>query len=114
MASNYEHFSEWSKVCLVRAISTPTLEISGYDVQNKEIVWSMANTVILGKLTFKDRNEQDLLKQYQIKLYDKATNSLLTDSGVQFTDNYNEVNSFNYTLEYNFENNIEYYFTVEY
>ena len=74
----------------------------------------MANTVILGKLTFKDRNEQDLLKQYQIKLYDKATNSLLTDSGIQFTDNYNEVNSFNYTLEYSFENNIEYYFTVEY
>lgn len=114
LASNYEHFSEWSKVCLVRAISTPTLEISGYDVQNKEIVWSMANTVILGKLTFKDRNEQDLLKQYQIKLYDKATNSLLTDSGIQFTDNYNEVNSFNYTLEYSFENNTEYYFTVEY
>ena len=41
-------------------------------------------------------------------------NSLLTDSGIQFTDNYNEVNSFNYTLEYSFENNTEYYFTVEY
>ena len=55
LSANYEHFSEWSTVCLVRAISTPTLEISGYDMDSQQIVWSLANTQILGKLTFEDK-----------------------------------------------------------
>ena len=114
LSANYEHFSEWSTVCLVRAISTPTLEISGYDMDNQQIVWSLANTQILGKLTFEDEEETDVLKHYQIKLYDTETNTLLSDSGIQYSNNYNDLNSFNYTLPYNFELNKEYYFTIEY
>ncbi len=114
LSANYEHFSEWSTVCLVRAISTPTLEISGYDMDNQQIVWSLANTQILGKLTFEDEEETDVLKHYQIKLYDTETDTLLSDSGIQYSNNYNDLNSFNYTLPYNFELNKEYYFTIEY
>ena len=114
LSANYEHFSEWSTVCLVRAISTPTLEISGYDMDSQQIVWSLANTQILGKLTFEDKEETDVLKHYQIKLYDFETNTLLSDSGIQYSNNYNDLNSFNYTLPYNFELNKKYYFTVEY
>ena len=114
LSANYEHFSEWSTVCLVRAISTPTLEISGYDMDSQQIVWSLANTQILGKLTFEDEEETDILKHYQIKLYDFETNTLLSDSGIQYSNNYNDLNSFNYTLPYNFELNKKYYFTVEY
>ena len=114
LSANYEHFSEWSTVCLVRAISTPTLEISGYDMDNQQIVWSLANTQILGKLTFEDEEETDVLKHYQIKLYDTETDTLLSDSGIQYSNNYNDLNSFNYILPYNFELNKEYYFTIEY
>ena len=114
LSANYEHFSEWSTVCLVRAISTPTLEISGYDMDSQQIVWSLANTQILGKLTFEDKEETDVLKHYQIKLYDFETDTLLSDSGIQYSNNYNDLNSFNYTLPYNFELNKKYYFTVEY
>lgn len=114
LSANYEHFSEWSTVCLVRAISTPTLEISGYDMDSQQIVWSLANTQILGKLIFEDEEETDVLKHYQIKLYDFETDTLLSDSGIQYSNNYNDLNSFNYTLPYNFELNKKYYFTVEY
>lgn len=114
LAANYEYFSEWSTVCLVRAISYPTLEISGYDMENGQIVWSLSNTQLIGRLTFEDKNETDILKHYQIKLYDKETDTLLTDSGILYTNNYNNVNSFLYTLEYNFTENKEYYFTVNY
>ena len=114
LAANYEHFSEWSTVCLVRAISQPTLEVSGYDIENGQIIWSLSNTQIIGHLTFADNQETDALKSYQIKLYDKDTNVLLTDSGIQYANNYNDVNSFTYILEYNFEENKEYYFTVDY
>lgn len=114
LSENQEHFSEWSTVCLVRAISNPVLEIAGYNMQDGQVSWSLANTSIIGKLTFQDEDESDVLKQYQIKLYDAATNSLLTDSGIQYSNNYNEINSFNYTLKYNFIANTQYYFTVEY
>ena len=114
LSANYEHFSEWSTVCLVRAISTPTLEVSGYDMDSQQIVWSLANTQILGKLVFEDEEETDILKHYQIKLYDTETDTLLSDSGIQYSNNYNDLNSFNYTLPYNFELDKQYYFTVEY
>lgn len=83
-------------------------------MDNQQIVWSLANTQILGKLTFEDEEETDVLKHYQIKLYDTETNTLLSDSGIQYSNNYNDLNSFNYTLPYNFELNKEYYFTIEY
>jgi hypothetical protein len=114
LSANYTHFSEWSTVCLVRAISTPTLRITGYDIEEGKIVWSLANTQIVGKLEFKDKTEKDILKEYSIKLYDKETNALLTDSGLLTADKYNNVNSFKYILKYNFIKDKEYYFTVEY
>lgn len=114
LSANYEHFSEWSSVCLVRAISTPTLEISGFDLVSNTVVWSLANSQIIGKLNFADENETDILKQYQIKLYDTLTDELLHESGIQYSNSYNDVNSFIYNLPYNLELDKEYYFTVEY
>ena len=114
LSANYTHFSEWSTVCLVRAISTPTLRITGYDIEAGKIVWSLANTQIVGQLEFKDRTEKDILKEYRIRLYDKETDTLLTDSELLTADKYNNVNSFKYTLKYNFIKDKEYYFTVEY
>ena len=113
LAANYEHFSEWSTVCLVRAISQPTLEVSGYDVENGQIVWSLSNTQIIGHLTFADNQETDALKSYQIKLYD-INNQLLSDSGVLYTNAYSNINEFNYTFEYAFNEGENYYFTFEY
>lgn len=106
-------FSEWSTVCLIRGISEPSLEITGFDIVDGKISWSLANTIIYGKLTFKDESESDSMKSYQVRLYDKDTNGLLSDSGLQYTNNFNDPNSFNYTFNYNFKPG-EYYFTVEY
>ena len=77
-------------------------------------MWSLANSQIIGKLKFADENETDILKQYQIKLYDTITDELLHESGIQYSNNYNDVNAFVYNLPYNLELDKEYYFTVEY
>lgn len=106
-------FSEWSTVCLVRAISTPTLGVAGYDSETGIISWSLANTNILGKLQFANPEETDTLKDYQIKLYNE-NDMVLTDSGILYANNYNEINSFNYVLKYNLELNKSYYFIVSY
>lgn len=113
LVENMDNFSEWSTVCLIRGISTPTLGVSGYDNETGVISWSLANTTILGQLIFANEEETDTLKSYQIKLYNNA-NELLTDSGILYANNYNNINSFNYTLKYNLQLNQSYYFTVDY
>ena len=98
---------------MIRGISKPSLEVDGIDSETGTITWSLANTVITGELKFEDEEETDTLKNYQVKLYD-GNKELLTDSGLLYANNYNNINSFNYTLKYNFEVNKEYSFTINY
>ena len=112
LAANLSLFSEWSTVCLIRGISEPTLELTGFDIVNGKISWSLANTMVYGKLTFKNELEEDLMKNYQIKLFSED-GVLLSDSGLLFTNSYNSPNTFEYTFNYNFEIG-SYYFTVDY
>jgi hypothetical protein len=113
LAANLSNFSEWSTVCLIRGISTPALSISGFEIINGKVSWSLANSNLIGNLTFADEDETEILKQYQVKLY-SADGALLTDSGILYTNNYTNPNSFVYTFKYNFEVDNSYYFTVDY
>ena len=108
LAANINLFSEWSTVCLIRGISTPQLAVSGFTIENGEISWANYNPVIYGTLSFKNKEETEKLKSYQIKLYDK-NNNLLTDSGIQYTN----TNNFSYGLNYNFVAGTAYKFTIE-
>ena len=113
LAANLSNFSEWSTVCLVRGISVPSLSISGFDISADTTLWSLNNVDVVGKLTYADSAETDTLKSYQIKLYD-INNQLLSDSGVIYSNAYSNINEFNYTFEYAFNEGESYYFTFEY
>lgn len=113
LAANINYFSEWSTVCLVRGISAPELLVSGFTIEGGNISWANYNPIIYGTLTFVDEAETEKMKNYQIKLFDK-NETLLTDSGIQYTNNYNNPNSFEYALKYNFIPGESYKFTVEY
>lgn len=108
LAANINSFSEWSTVCLIRGISTPQLAVSGFTIENGEISWANYNPIIYGTLSFKNEEETEKLKSYQIKLYDK-NNNLLTNSGIQYTN----TNNFSYGLNYNFIAGTAYKFTIE-
>lgn len=108
LAANINLFSEWSTVCLIRGISTPQLAVSGFTIEGGEISWANYNPIIYGILSFKNEEETEKLKSYQIKLYDE-NNNLLTDSGIQYTN----TNSFSYGLNYNFVAGAKYKFTIE-
>lgn len=112
LAENLDNFSEWSRVSIIRPISQPTLTISGLDISGGELTWSMANSNLMGTLTFADDNETEYLKDYRIKLYHGT--SLLTDSDILYTDNYNNRNTFIYNFKYGFVVGETYSFTVEY
>lgn len=113
LAANLDEFSEWSRVTIIRAISQPTMSVSGYEIIDGEIVWSMANNNLIGTLTFSAIDETEKLNNYRIKLYNE-NDVLLTDSGVLYTNNYNNPNSFIYNFKYNFQVNESYYFTIDY
>ena len=113
LAANLSNFSEWSTVCLVRGISVPSLSISGFDISADTTLWSLNNVDVVGRLTYADSAETDTLKSYQIKLYD-INNQLLSDSGVIYSNAYSNINEFNYTFEYAFNEGESYYFTFEY
>ena len=113
LAANLSNFSEWSTVCLVRGISVPSLNVSGFDISADTTLWSLNNVDVVGRLTYADFTETDTLKSYQIKLYD-INNQLLSDSGVIYSNAYSNINEFNYTFEYAFNEGESYYFTFEY
>ena len=113
LVANLSNFSEWSTVCLVRGISVPNLSISGFDISADTTLWSLNNVDVVGRLTYTDSAETDTLKSYQIKLYD-INNQLLSDSGIIYSNAYSNINEFNYTFEYAFNEGESYYFTFEY
>lgn len=102
LAANLDKFSEWSTVCLVRGISSPTLSVNNFDVNAEVTYLADANVDILGTLTFADPAEEETLRSYQIKLYDDTEEDrpLIIDSGVLYSDSYLNTNNINYTLDY--------------
>ena len=116
LVDNVDYFSEWSTVCLVRAISQPILTLQNLSSSSEEGASSIGITTntldIVGSLTFQDSQESDSLSSYQIKLYDED-NNLLTDSGIIYTSAYNNPNEINYTLKYILENGSAYTVTID-
>lgn len=113
--TNLNNFSEWSSVCLVRGISQPQLTVQGFsDDETKKINWNIANTKINGKITFKDNSETEILKSYRVKVYNEATDQLLTDSDILYSNNFNSVNSFEYVLKYAFSAGTTYKMVIDY
>lgn len=114
LAANLNYFSEWSTVCLIRGISTPVLSIQGFDTLGTEVVWNTENIKLIGRVDFADYTETETLKNYRLKLYRRSDNELLIDSGVLYSGIDNDKNAFEYTFKYYLEDNIKYYFTIEY
>jgi hypothetical protein len=114
LAGNQSCFSEWSTVCLVRGISTPRLQISGLDSSAGTTMWTTADTQMIGSVTFANEAETDILKSYQLKLYNNDTGELITNSGLQYANAYNNVNQINYVLKCEFIDDINYKLEVVY
>ena len=113
LTTNQSSFSEWSSVCLIRAISTPDLELTGWDIQSNKLTWSNTSNTLTGKLVFADAAETETLKSYRVVLKDDSGN-ILTDSGLLYSNTFSDVNTFTYTFKYNFEVGNFYSYEIEY
>ena len=102
-------FSEWSTVCLIRAISKPALLLRGFDSDSsiESTVFTSPAIDFIGKLTFEDPQETEYLKSYQIKVIDTLINTQIFDSGIVYTNEFNP-NEINYSLKANIEDGVPY------
>ena len=114
LVDNKELFSEWSTICLIRAISQPSLQLVNFPDEG-DVIFSNSNVDIVGSLVFEDENESDQLSNYQIKLYnneDTSNPELVLDSGIIYTNSSQNSNQLNYTLDYLLEPGTAYLLTI--
>ena len=113
LAANQGYFSEWSTICLVRGISTPTISIPGFDTAADYTIWTTDLINVAGKVTFLNEEETETLKSYRILLYNDL-DELISDSDLIYTNNYVNVNEINYVFKYAFQDGETYHMTIEY
>ena len=114
LSRNLQYFSEWSTVCLIRGISVPTIKLQDFDEgSDTDIYDTIVNTQVIGVLSFADANETETLRSYRLKAYDENEN-LLIDSGDIYSNDFTDINNFNYTFKYWFKANNTYHFTLTY
>ena len=107
-------FSEWSKACVIRPISTPSLSLNNFSEtgqQTSEIMLSNPLVDIIGRLTFESKEETEYLKSYNIKILDGETQEILFSSDDIYPIAKNE---FNYTLPYGLTDGNSYFLQLSY
>lgn len=99
LINNRENFSEWSSVCLIKAISKPTLTLTNFDLrmdgtkitEQTNPFFNAGIIPIVGDVRFENdtnSNNKETLRSYEIKIYEKNhPDNILDSSGVIYTAN---------------------------
>ena len=99
LSNNIQYFSEWSRACLIRGISHPTLNITtpaGLNASST-ITLDTPPAKIVGSLSFAIPEETDALANYNIKIYNQ--NKIVFDSTTVYPE---QSNIIDYEIPYNF------------
>lgn len=97
-----DYFSEWSKVCLIKGINPPTVNIKNFiEGIGYGTTFSTPFVDFVGNVVFSE-GETETLKSYQIKLYD-SNNTLIVNTNEIYSDIYSGVNEINYIFKNEFQ-----------
>ena len=90
-------FSEWSTVCLIKGIETPSIRITG--VTSGTMNCASPTLQIIGEFTYSNnpKIEKETLKSYQLTLLD-IDNNIIEESEEILTNQNNKPNNFKYTF----------------
>lgn len=120
-AKNYENdmtwpvnhsdwFSEWSTVCLVQGILTPTIDINGFNSEVETILRASDNA-ISGTVKF-NKDDNDFLNSYQIQVLKQDNLGVIEyDTGILYPA-LSAPNEINCNLEYAFQDGVRYQLKV--
>lgn len=121
LTSYLDYMSEWSSVCLIRAISKPTLTLNGLDsnINTQRIFLQTSSLTVRGALVFEDEDEIETLQSYKIWLYEgnsltvSSSDTLICESDIIYAETYN-LNELNYLIKYNLKNQVHYFLKIQY
>lgn len=116
---NANHFSEWSTICILKAISEPYITSSSikksgasFDSRNNSGTYTISSPELnlLYNRTVADKED---LHSYKISLY-SSSNILLEESDVLYTNQYINTDELKYVLKYDLQDNVNYKIKIEY
>ena len=113
--SNSVYFSEWSTICVVKAIGKVDLVIPPIDFdstkENDATSEEETKTLYISSLDFFGKiiseDPSEVLYKYRLKLYN-VDGSLIEDSGELYSNQYQDYNEFKYLITTEFEDNTDY------
>ena len=89
------------------------MTVKGFDPEASSIVWASSDIDIIGKLEFKNIEETEILKSYNIRIYNEQ-NELIENSGIIYASPYIDINQVYYTLRRSLQNGEKYSLEIEY
>ena len=93
LTKNRQYFSEWSSVCLIRAVPDVSIQMDGFveeKTSNKMRLVQPGLVPLSGRILFSKKDDvtasqyDETLREFNIKIYN-AQNELITSSGIVFT-----------------------------
>ena len=112
--SNSVYFSEWSTICVVKAIGKIDLIIPPIDfdsTKENEAASEEIKTLYVSSLNFFGKiiseDSSEVLYKYKLKIYD-VNGSLIEDSGELYSNQYQDCNEFKYLVKTELQDSHEY------
>lgn len=99
LANNIEHFSEWSEICLISAISQPTADIK-HNISYVSTETSLVDNYLLvqlsGSITFADSADKSYIKSFMVTT--KKEDDVIKQSDEILVDPINSLNKITYEI----------------
>ena len=112
---NKDYFSEWSRVCLIKAIDRPKLQLRGFS--NKTVSFTTSTVDLVGSLTFYNgerltTSTSEFLQSYEVIIRIESGEEIYRSEIIH--TNAFAPNQINYTIPYGFLEGIRYILTLNY
>ena len=116
LANNISYFSEWSEICLIKAISIPSIDFQStesYVTRINSLVNNYLSVRIVGQVKFANENDTQHIKSYKVLIYKNgiSASNLVSESKDYYINKYNNINEINYKTNFPIQNeNVSYTF----
>ena len=116
---NANHFSEWSTICILKAISEPYITSQSlikstlpFDSRTNSGTYTISSADLYMKYNRTVADKEDLYS-YKVTLLSNS-NVILEESDVLYTNNYVNNDELKYTIKYDLQDNVNYKIKIEY
>ena len=112
ISNNLQYFSEWSQICLIKAISQPSVNMLNFGQDNDYIQTIISNYYTVnfeGIVKFANSLDTQHVRSFNVSSYEDGI--LINKSQQIYTNPYNDINKLIYSTSFELKENKTYTFT---